>query len=1298
MKNQVCFTSYMGVLAMAAALLGGTKLSAEDITFNGTGTVRLLAQDWVDYIGGSATFNVGVNDGGRLYWRGSAGDGQYMHFDLTRLSGLTVYSAAAVTLQNALPNWGGSVTDSFIATNNGAWRAVYGTAIPGSTAIGDATNATGDYGSGASVTWSIGSSTFQGYVDNAASFSGLAIIGGASSTLHFNAPMNPFLDVDTSASMSGVVTVSGGGAWNSGNYSFINGVLYINDSVAGGESGAGAVTIHSPGTVFVNGNSGDNRYWAIDSTAINAGGVLMIEGHSHLHNLTLAGGELAGIRPNGNYGGWTLDDATTVTGNSTISAQQMNLDNGTFTVGTGLTLNLPGSIRSGKITKEGEGAMVLSGNNGSSGGIIINGGSLEATRSAQDHGIHTLGTGPLTINNGGTLRSTANWTTSSEWNGTSVGALTINQGGTWSIEAGPQSIRNGLYMNGGTLTATGPNADWGALHLKSEVTAGDGINPTTSSIAADTALNGGRTITVHSGCQLNYSGVIHNQYGMTGAITKNGEGSLVLSAANGYSGVTDVTAGTLVAANNAALGWGGWNGATMTTVRNGATLTLQGGISINEHMHVAGAGAGGVGAIRSLSGNNALTLFNGGGSSGPGYAIDANTTIGVDADTLTITGFYESGGSFSLIKVGAGTLVCSSVNSYSGDTIVSNGTLRLSKACLADGSTVRIADGATLDLAFAGWDTVTAVELGGVLYTAPGVYNNSTYPAYFDGDGSLIITQTWAWDGAASTLWNTGDVNWTGSVWADLVYNTALFANPTAQGTITLIGPRTAGTLKVGNGGNNASYTFNGDALNITDSVIVQGAGPNDPGVGTTTFSGMTTVITNDLRVGRWDLRIDGGTTTVGGQILGSGDWGRVFIQNSAVVTAAGGFESAGLVCGLTVKDSTFNTAGIRASKNTYGNGSRLGFDNALVVATKDNDNFMSVDGGTAEVDAGGLRLDKAGHALTIGTTINGSGTFTMIGTGTLTITGSSSPSGGTVADAGTLVLPGNGGWGRIGGVLTVNTTATVVTTGDGTGLGYNGQLSKLVINGGLVTSAGANHIWHIAQGIQMTGGTLQSNNGTDTLDGAQLEWGNTAVNTLACDDSATIAGRIRIRGEQNSAVAFNVADGAAAADLVVSAYVTETQGGCGITKSGSGTMVLSRTPAYSGTTAVNEGTLVVGGSIPTLTVAANAKVSPGTAVNSVGTLSPSSLTLASGASLLMDVAAANGVCDTVTLTGDIDVSGLTVEVNALETMPFKNTYVLLTANSITGTPKSVAPYPWRVKVAGNTLLLSVQGTLISFQ
>ena len=254
---------------------------------------------------------------------------------------------------------------------------------------------------------------------------------------------------------------------------------------------------------------------------------------------------------------------------TTSANRLLTLDAATPTifVDTGRTATISTRLTStGEILKTGDGTLVITGNNESSSGMTINAGTLVAAKSAQDNGIHTLGSGPLTINNGGTLRSTVNWATSSEWNGTH-GRLDHHQPRRHLVDRGhwsnhpqrPVSERR-------SITATVSNADWGALHLKSGVTAGDGV---TSTIAADTALSGTQTITVDIDSQLNYSGLIHNQYGTTSGITKEGDGTLVFTGTKTYTGPTTVNFGTLQ------LGDGTTNGSTPgSAITNNASLVV----------------------------------------------------------------------------------------------------------------------------------------------------------------------------------------------------------------------------------------------------------------------------------------------------------------------------------------------------------------------------------------------------------------------------------------------------------------------------------------------------------------------------------------------------------------------------------------------------------------------------------------------------------------------------------------------------------------------------------------------------
>jgi fibronectin-binding autotransporter adhesin len=205
-------------------------------------------------------------------------------------------------------------------------------------------------------------------------------------------------------------------------------------------------------------------------------------------------------------------------------------------------------------------------------------------------------------------------------------------------------------------------------------------------------------------------------------------------------------------------------------------------------------------------------------------------------------------------------------------------------------------------------------------------------------------------------------------------------------------------------------------------------------------------------------------------------------------------------------------------------------------------------------------------------------------GPGTMRFTSANLYTGGTTVNQGTLLLDGgSGGYARLKGALTVNSGASVsFANDDGTGLGWQGfyKVTGLTINGGTVTSGGTLHVWDFAGGLNMTGGTLQSNNGVSDAAGPQLEWNKVDVTTHASADTATIGGRIRMRGDGGyTGISFNVADGAAATDLLVSAAVNEAGGGLGLTKSGAGTLVLSGNNGYAGATAVQGGTLLINGS-----------------------------------------------------------------------------------------------------------------------
>ena len=117
-----------------------------------------------------------------------------------------------------------------------------------------------------------------------------------------------------------------------------------------------------------------------------------------------------------------------------------------------------------------------------------------------------------------------------------------------------------------------------------------------------------------------------------------------------------------------------------------------------------------------------------------------NVTVASDK-ILTINPAIVDGATpTSITKLGTGTLILNGANTYSGDTTVGAGTLKLTKPTLNDDSSVALASGTTLELAFVGTDTVDNLFIGTNQLPA-GIYNSSheTYGAYFTGTGSLTV-------------------------------------------------------------------------------------------------------------------------------------------------------------------------------------------------------------------------------------------------------------------------------------------------------------------------------------------------------------------------------------------------------------------------------------------------------------------------------------------------------------------------------------------------------------------------------
>jgi autotransporter-associated beta strand protein len=192
----------------------------------------------------------------------------------------------------------------------------------------------------------------------------------------------------------------------------------------------------------------------------------------------------------------------------------------------------------------------------------------------------TTGGGVLDSSGSGTVTFTANFAAGGAASktltltGTNTGANTIagiirdnsaanktslvkSGAGTWSL-TGANTFTGGTTITGGTLVINADNR-LGAAPAAPPTAGAIVLNGGALQAAATFTLSanrgialgpasgaGGGTIDVTGGSVLTYTGVIANNGGGTGGLTKAGAGTLSLSGAHTYSGDTAVTAGTLV--------------------------------------------------------------------------------------------------------------------------------------------------------------------------------------------------------------------------------------------------------------------------------------------------------------------------------------------------------------------------------------------------------------------------------------------------------------------------------------------------------------------------------------------------------------------------------------------------------------------------------------------------------------------------------------------------------------------------------------------------------------------------------
>ncbi len=262
-----------------------------------------------------------------------------------------------------------------------------------------------------------------------------------------------------------------------------------------------------------------------------------------------------------------------------------------------------------------------------------------------------------------------------------------------------------------------------------------GANQTVASLSgAGTVDLRTNIFTVGDAASTTFSGVITDEATVSGRIVKQGTGTLTLTGANTYGGLTTINAGAINIQNNTALGTSG----TGATVASGAALEMQGNItSTGQGLTLNGTGVGTNGALRNVSGANTWA---------GNIALGSATKIQSDAGTLTLSGNLTatnlgltldgagnialSGtvglGTGTLTKNGAGTATLSAANTYTGTTTVNAGTLAYGVSNAISSGAVTVSGGTLAMGTYS--DTVGAVTLAsGSITGTTGVLTGTSY-------------------------------------------------------------------------------------------------------------------------------------------------------------------------------------------------------------------------------------------------------------------------------------------------------------------------------------------------------------------------------------------------------------------------------------------------------------------------------------------------------------------------------------------------------------------------------------------
>lgn len=922
---------------------------------------------------------------------------------------------------------------------------------------------------------------------------------------------------------------------------------------------------------------------------------------------------------------------------------------------------------SGGLNKIGAGTLTLSGANTYSGTTNINVGTLRVTSATGS----ATGTGPVNVNSTGILTgaSTLGGTVTALSGGKiepgdaglgtlTVGGLTLNTGSilTYEWDALLTNDRivvtgnNGLTINGGTLNLynVGGTTIFSTNGVYNLIGYTGSINGSPTNLSVDGASQvAGKSYTFGTA-----SGFVTLQIATAGVAA-----NIWNVDANGqWTAGSNWTAGVAPNAAEAFANFGG--GGTPITVPRTVTLNANqtvGSLGFNSAQPFTIAGTN---TLTFNNGTNAATVTVSQGSHTLGVPMTSNSSavqfnIVNASDKLTVSG--PLAGTTNVAKFGAGELILSAANTYTGTTTLNIGTITLSGAgTLGNASNPLVVNAGTLNLGGT-TQTVGAVTLAG------GTVSNGTLtPSSFTANGTGTGTVSATISGSTGlTKSGTGTLVLNGA-------NTYTGATAINDGTVVINNNNSLGT-------NTSSLSFGGASTLQVDGTSATSFGTRPvtgfPGTLAVSEPANTFTVSQSVTSGNTMVKQGEGTLKLSGANTFSSA-ASSSIQAGSVVFDGGSFTGGNVTSDRGIEIAPTNGS---AASMTVENGAVINTNRVIIGGNTANNA-----GGTAVLNFTSGTINSA-QWFHVGHAGNGDGTFNMSG-GTLNVNSAggtqieigafNNASGVMNLSGGVVNLLNNGNF-NLGNINNATGSGTVNQTG-GTVNFYSDAGTTLGGTGGLRLGGGTGRsgafTYDLAGGelrvpvITTASGSamLNLNGGILKPTGTSADFIGGAVQTLIQAGGAVI--------DTGSGMSVTIGT-----SLLHDPNLAGTPDG-GLRKLGAGTLTLSGLSDYTGPTVVEAGTLAVTGSLSgtgRFQVKSGATLSAGGTGLNVGT----GQTLAGNGSVTGQVTLLDGgklspgeSAGTLTFGNNLDIS-LAVTPNASASLLFElgasSDRALLTAGAL---------------------------------